>query len=149
MGAHRKKELVKLNNLLIKKYGNGKEVNQVMHELELEGPDYLKTINGKRIYVEIIGNDDWRQIVGKIICYAYYARQEKEKYEIWIVTDFNVFNDIKKAKGKKRKQITDGWKKWYNMLKEIVKDTRSDIEVIFMWKDENGLRGSHKKVKLK
>ncbi len=42
MGAHRKKELVKLNNLLIKKYGNGKEVNQVMHELELEGPDYTK-----------------------------------------------------------------------------------------------------------
>ncbi len=75
--------------------------------------------------------------------------RKRKSMRIWIVTDFNVFNDIKKAKGKKRKQITDGWKKWYNMLKEIVKDTRSDIEVIFMWKDENGLRGSHKKVKLK
>ena len=75
MGEHKGK-LKELEDILIKRHGKSqdKTLKNISKNLRKDWRpltvDYINEIDGKKTYVDVIGNDDWRAIVGKVVCFA-------------------------------------------------------------------------------
>jgi len=87
--------------------------------------DFVANQNGKEIFIDIIGCDDWRQLIGKAVCYSYEIKKRKtNNYEIWILTNFMTWGKIQKMAGdpeKQQKEI-ESWKRWFGILKDILNE---------------------------
>ncbi len=73
---------------------------------------------GRKVLVDIIGPDEWRQILGKAVAYiCEFKRAKVRDFEIWLVTDFSI-PKFKGAYGCGR----DDWREWYKTLNGVLHD---------------------------
>lgn len=101
MGEHRRLRLCAIERWLRSEHGESERrtLDHIYSEeylarwkprRPLEGPDYVKTIDGKKVYAEVFGpQDDWRGVMGKVVCFAAEAVQAGSEYEVWLLTDFD------------------------------------------------------------
>ncbi len=85
--------------------------------------DFVAQKTGKTIYIDIVGNDDWRQLIGKAVAYSFELKsREVSDWEIWLLTDFSCWKEIKRLSDSERTIEVENWKKWYARLQYIIRE---------------------------
>ncbi|MBU2573995.1 MAG: hypothetical protein KKH28_07975 [Elusimicrobia bacterium] len=133
MGEHIKKELHNIEGWLTEKYG--KSPSRTLDHIYSKNyklrwkprdfeADYINLINGKLVVLDVIGpGDEWRSVVGKMVCFLANAGRASENYEVWIVTDFDADPKTAQMQGPKKTQYIEGWKEYFWELKSLLDQT--------------------------
>lgn len=131
MGEHLKEKLRAVEQWLRSRYGDSdrraldhiysEEYQRRWKPRKPFEADYIKEIDGKMVYADVVGpNDEWRGVVGKIVCYAANAERIGKNYEVWLVTDLDDDPKTASLTGEEKARHVQGWEMYFRELRGIL-----------------------------
>ncbi len=143
MGQHEGK-LLDLVRYIENTFDSGKDVNGAKLLKIYEGggcekynwgslyADYIGMIDGKHVIVDVVGYDEWRQMIGKVVAYLYEgSKRWTDGFEVWLVTDFSA--PCYKIDENNKEEYMAEYTAWFRRIVDLVRKV-SGINAVIRFK---------------